>query len=230
MKKLEISDRGLKLFEDGEMINQGLYAQEAEIPKEIREILSIYDGTDTILLKYKMDLDDVIKSEIKQSIENLGWKIKRKKDIDIKLAYIFIIIFIFECLIGFPIFFYQLNIQNKIIKLKEQKIILKKEVAGINQKINKQNLPVEEEILFEKSEISNYLIFFSEISKKTGVKFKKIEFTEQKINIEGTGNSFSSVFKMKEYLEKYKNIDFSTFDFVKREGEILYFLIELKVN
>ena len=58
MKILEISDRGIKLLEDGEIINQGLFQTEEDIPREIDELLSIYEASDEIILKIKIALDN----------------------------------------------------------------------------------------------------------------------------------------------------------------------------
>ncbi|MGL5520663.1 MAG: hypothetical protein ACRDA2_01225, partial [Cetobacterium sp.] len=103
MKILEINDRGIKLLEDGEIINQGLFQYEEDIPREINELLSIYEVADEVTLKIKIVLDNEIVLKIREIISEKGWDLKEPKvigkKIKVLLSTIIAIEFIFSLVI-----------------------------------------------------------------------------------------------------------------------------------
>ncbi|MGL5981856.1 MAG: hypothetical protein ACRCZR_00895, partial [Cetobacterium sp.] len=76
MKILEISDRGIKLSEDGEVINQILFNEYEDIPFEVKELLSIYEELDEVVLNILIELDEDLIEEIENSIVTMGWRLK----------------------------------------------------------------------------------------------------------------------------------------------------------
>lgn len=70
----------------------------------------------------------------------------------------------------------------------------------------------------------------SKACRQSEVSLEKIEFLENKLILNGTGKSIESIFKLKKYLSMDRKIVESKFDFIKKEGEILYFLMELEIN
>ena len=84
MKIIEINERGIRVIEDKEIINQAIFQTVDEIPYEISELLSIYDEKGKIELNINLELDTTIIDEIKISLKNEGWKIQENKKIKAK--------------------------------------------------------------------------------------------------------------------------------------------------
>ncbi|MGL4867168.1 MAG: hypothetical protein ACRCZO_15280 [Cetobacterium sp.] len=229
MKILEISDRGIKLIEDGDIINQIIFYKNEDIPSEVKELLSIYETKDVVILKILIDLDQHLVSEIKDIIKYVGWKIKDSKEITKLSKHIFIFIILIQLFVGAFIFFKVFELEKQVLNLSKENI----QKRDILKELNKNTVKSTEEILeiinFKKSEINNFLIFFSEISKHSEVKFQRIEFLENKIKINGSGEEFKNISEFRKYILSNPKIKKSIFDFIKKEGERLYFLIELEI-
>lgn len=118
MKVLEINDRGIKLLEDGEIINQGLFQNEEDIPREIKELLSIYEVSDEVTLKIKIVLDNEIILQIKDVISEKGWSLKEPEVITKKIKVLLSIIIIIEFIFGLSIYLknYKLDTENLNLK------------------------------------------------------------------------------------------------------------------
>ncbi|WP_432204788.1 hypothetical protein ACQ9ZF_08555 [Cetobacterium somerae] len=230
MKILEISDRGIKLKEDGEIINQGLFSDENDIPYEVRELLSIYENSDEIILNIELSLDEEIIDEIKEILSQKKWKLKEQRLLSKKIKYVIIFLFIFEIIFCSVIYFKNLKLNDNILKLKKQNLYYKKNLSLIDKKLSEFYQEDETEIVFKKSEISDFLVFLSEICKQSNIKLEKAEFLDKKISINGYSLNNDNIFLLKKYMTSHKKIVSSKFDFIKKEGEIIYFLIELEIN
>lgn len=230
MKILEISDRGIKLSEDGEIINQGLFQNEEDIPREINELLSIYEVADEVILKIKIVLDNEIILQIKEIINKNGWLLKEPKIIGKKIKIVLLTILTIEFIFGLAIYLrnYKLDIEN--LNLKKEIISYKKSLKELDIKISQISLDEDEELKFKKTKIGDSLVFLSKACKKSDVNLEKIEFLENKIILNGTGKNINNIFKLKKYLLMDKKIIESKFDFIKKEGEIVYFLVELEIS
>ena len=230
MKILEISDRGIKLSEDGEIINQGLFQNEEDIPREINELLSIYEVADEVILKIKIVLDNEIILQIKEIINKNGWLLKEPKIIGKKIKIVLLTILTIEFIFGLAIYLrnYKLDIEN--LNLKKEIISYKKSLKELDIKISQISLDEDEELKFKKTKIGDSLVFLSKACKKCDVNLEKIEFLENKIILNGTGKNINNIFKLKKYLLMDKKIIESKFDFIKKEGEIVYFLVELEIS
>lgn len=235
MKRVEISERGIKIIENKEVINQALFQTVEEIPYEIGELLSIYEEREEIELKIELELDEQIIEEIKSTLKGEGWKLKSSKKINKK--YIFIICgaittisIIYSIILNIIISGYDESVQ---IKEKEERV-LKKELMEINKKMEKfeklesKEEIVDEENILDENELSRYLEFFSTISKKTGVNFNEIEFQKNKVLVKGESNKTDNVFKLKNYITDSIQIKDVKFDYIKREGGKVIFLIEFE--
>lgn len=229
MKILEISDRGIKLIEDGEVINQGLFNEKEDIPFEVKELLSIYENVDIIMLKILISLDEDIQSEIKNVIEEIGWKLKKVKKISKKVKYILMLLIGLELVLCGVIFFKSSVFIDEIFELKKENMNYKKKIIEFDEKMNLEIDDNDVKInLFEKSNLSEFLIFLSEVSRKSDVNYQKIQYIDKKIKIEGFGKDMKNISKLKKFISGFKDVENSKFDFVRKEGEILYFLIELE--
>lgn len=104
MKILEISDRGIKILEDGEIINQGLFQDEKDIPREIEELLAIYEISDEVVLKTKITLDEEVIFQIKEIIIKKGWILKESNTVSKKVKIVFLTIIAIEFILGLAIY------------------------------------------------------------------------------------------------------------------------------
>lgn len=230
MKILEINDRGIKLLEDGEIINQGLFQNEEDIPREIKELLSIYEVSDEVILKIKIVLDNEIILQIKDIISEKGWSLKEPKVIRKKIKVLLSIIMTIEFIFGLSIYLKNYKLDTENLNLKKEIISYRKDLKELDIKLSQISLDEDEELKFKKTKIGDSLVFLSKACKKCDVNLEKIEFLENKIILNGTGKNINSIFKLKKYFSMDKKIIESKFDFIKKEGEILYFLMELETS
>lgn len=230
MKILEINDRGIKLLEDGEIINQGLFQNEEDIPREIKELLSIYEVSDEVILKIKIVLDNEIILQIKGVISEKGWSLKEPEVIRKKIKVLLSIIITIEFIFGLSIYLKNYKLDTENLNLKKEIISYRKDLKELDIKLSQISLDEDEELKFKKTKIGDSLVFLSKACKKCDVNLEKIEFLENKIILNGTGKNINSIFKLKKYLSMDKKIIESKFDFIKKEGEILYFLMELETS
>lgn len=230
MKVLEINDRGIKLLEDGEIINQGLFQNEEDIPREIKELLSIYEVSDEVTLKIKIVLDNEIILQIKDVISEKGWSLKEPEVITKKIKVLLSIIIIIEFIFGLSIYLKNYKLDTENFNLKKEIVSYRKNLKELDIKLSEISLDEDEGLKFKKIKIGDSLVFLSKACKKCDVNLEKIEFLENKIILNGTGKNINSIFKLKKYLSMDKKIIESKFDFIKKEGEILYFLMELETS
>ncbi|MGL4425452.1 MAG: hypothetical protein ACRCZR_03645 [Cetobacterium sp.] len=229
MKILEISDRGIKLLEDGDIINQIIFYKNEDIPSEVKELLSIYETKDVVNLKILIDLDQHLVNEIKDVIKYTGWKLKASKEITKLSKYILTLIVLIQLFVGAFIFFKISELEKQLLNLSKENIQKKNILKKSNKNLVKSTEEIIEIINFKKSKINNILIFFSEVSKQSEVKFQKIEFLENKIKINGSGKELKNISEFRKYILSNPKIKKSIFDFIKKEGDRLYFLIELEM-
>lgn len=232
MKTIDISERGIKILEDGEIINQSLFDEEKDIPHEIKELLSIYENSDIAILNIQMDIKEDLIIEIKTAIKNCGWKIKERKiwRWNKKVKIIIIITIFSEVFLGGIIFFKKFKIEQENKNLKNIIISYKNTILKINENLKEYVQPSEAKINFKKSEITKYLIYLSKICKSYNIYLQKIEFKGNKIIIDGYSNKVENIFNLKKYTLANSQLLESKFDYIKKEGEILYFLMELEID
>lgn len=230
MKILEINDRGIKLLEDGEIINQGLFQNEEDIPREIKELLSIYEVSDEVTLKIKIALDNEIILQIKDVISEKGWSLKEPEVITKKIKVLLSIIMTIEFIFGLSVYLKNYKLDTENFNLKKEIVSYRKNLKELDIKLSEISLDEDEGLKFKKIKIGDSLVFLSKACKKCDVNLEKIEFLENKIILNGTGKNINSIFKLKKYLSMDKKIIESKFDFIKKEGEILYFLMELETS
>lgn len=230
MKILEINDRGIKLLEDGEIINQGLFQNEEDIPREIKELLSIYEVSDEVTLKIKIVLDNEIILQIKDVISEKGWSLKEPEVITKKIKVLLSIIMTIEFIFGLSVYLKNYKLDTENFNLKKEIVSYRKNLKELDIKLSEISLDEDEGLKFKKIKIGDSLVFLSKVCKKCDVNLEKIEFLENKIILNGTGKNINSIFKLKKYLSMDKKIIESKFDFIKKEGEILYFLMELETS
>lgn len=230
MKILEINDRGIKLLEDGEIINQGLFQNEEDIPREIKELLSIYEVSDEVTLKIKIVLGNEIILQIKDVISEKGWSLKEPEVITKKIKVLLLIIMTIEFIFGLSVYLKNYKLDTESFNLKKEIVSYRKNLKELDIKLSEISLDEDEGLKFKKIKIGDSLVFLSKACKKCDVNLEKIEFLENKIILNGTGKNINSIFKLKKYLSMDKKIIESKFDFIKKEGEILYFLMELETS
>lgn len=230
MKILEINDRGIKLLEDGEIINQGLFQNEEDIPREIKELLSIYEVSDEVTLKIKIVLDNEIILQIKDVISEKGWSLKEPEVITKKIKVLLSIIMTIEFIFGLSVYLKNYKLDTENFNLKKEIVSYRKNLKELDIKLSEISLDEDEGLKFKKIKIGDSLVFLSKACKKCDVNLEKIEFLENKIILNGTGKNITSIFRLKKYLSMDKKIVESKFDFIKKEGEILYFLMELETS
>ncbi len=230
MKILEINDRGIKLLEDGEIINQGLFQNEEDIPREIKELLSIYEVSDEVTLKIKIVLGNEIILQIKDVISEKGWSLKEPEVITKKIKVLLLIIMTIEFIFGLSVYLKNYKLDTESFNLKKEIVSYRKNLKELDIKLSEISLDEDEGLKFKKIKIGDSLVFLSKACKKCDVNLEKIEFLENKIILNGTGKNINSIFKLKKYFSMDKKIIESKFDFIKKEGEILYFLMELETS
>ncbi|WP_047382852.1 MULTISPECIES: hypothetical protein [unclassified Cetobacterium] len=227
MKTLEINDRGIKVLEDGEIINQALFKEYEEIPFEVKELLLIYDAPENIILRISFSLDEEIVFEIKKVIKEVGWTLKESCKVSKKIKMLLILVVILELFFLCIIFFKVSSLEKQVFELRKENVNSRKIISSFDERI--KIIPNEENKVnvFQKSDLNNFLVFLSEVSRISGVNYEKIQFLDKKILISGFGRNMSNLSKLKKFISGYEKIKESKFDFIKKEGEELYFLIEL---
>lgn len=227
MKTLEINDRGIKVLEDGEIINQALFKEYEEIPFEVKELLLIYDAPENIMLRISFSLDEEIVFEIKKVIKEVGWTLKESCKVSKKIKMLLILVVILELFFLCIIFFKVSSLEKQVFELRKENVNSRKIISSFDERI--KIIPNEENKVnvFQKSDLNNFLVFLSEVSRISGVNYEKIQFLDKKILISGFGRNMSNLSKLKKFISGYEKIKESKFDFIKKEGEELYFLIEL---
>lgn len=230
MKTIVINERGIRILEDGEIINQGLFSEEKDIPQELKELLSIYENSEVVTLKIQMDIEKENEKRVKEIIKECGWSLKERKVLDKKIIKIIVVIFFCEIFLGGTVFFkkYLLEKQNQNLKIESSDY--KKRVILLDRELKELDKIEEGEISFKKSEIAEYLFSISELCKKSDIYLEKIEIREKRIYLSGYGDRIENIFNLKRYSLMDGQVSESKFDFIKKEGELLYFLMELEID
>lgn len=230
MKILEISDRGIKILEDGEIINQGLFQDEKDIPREIEELLAIYEISDEVVLKTKITLDEEVIFQIKEIIIKKGWILKESNTVSKKVKIVFLTIIAIEFILGLAIYLKVHEVDRENIALKKETLSYKKSLKELDSELSENHLESNEELEFKRTEIGDNLVFLSKACKKSDIYLEKIEFLKNKIILNGSGKSIDNILSLKKFISMDRKIIESKFDFIKKEGEILYFLLELEID
>lgn len=230
MKTIVINERGIRILEDGEIINQGLFSEEKDIPQELKELLSIYENSEVVTLKIQMDMEKENEKRVKEIIKECGWSLKERKVLDKKIIKIIVVIFFCEIFLGGTVFFkkYLLKKQNQNLKIESSDY--KKRAILLDREFKELDKIEEGEISFKKSEIAEYLFSISELCKKSDIYLEKIEIREKRIYLSGYGDRIENIFNLKRYSLMDGQVSESKFDFIKKEGELLYFLMELEID
>lgn len=230
MKTIVINERGIRILEDGEIINQGLFSEEKDIPQELKELLSIYENSEVVTLKIQMDMEKENEKRVKEIIKECGWSLKERKVLDKKIIKIIVVIFFCEIFLGGTVFFkkYLLKKQNQNLKIESSDY--KKRAILLDRELKELDKIEEGEISFKKSEIAEYLFSISELCKKSDIYLEKIEIREKRIYLSGYGDRIENIFNLKRYSLMDGQVSESKFDFIKKEGELLYFLMELEID
>lgn len=230
MKTIVINERGIRILEDGEIINQGLFSEEKDIPQELKELLSIYENSEVVTLKIQMDIEKENEKRVKEIIKECGWSLKERKVLDKKIIKIIVVIFFCEIFLGGTVFFkkYLLKKQNQNLKIESSDY--KKRAILLDRELKELDKIEEGEISFKKSEIAEYLFSISELCKKSDIYLEKIEIREKRIYLSGYGDRIENIFNLKRYSLMGGQVSESKFDFIKKEGELLYFLMELEID
>lgn len=228
MKILEVTDRGIILSENDEVIGQGLYKDESDLIYEIYDLLSKYETLGEVSLKIEIELDEKIILDIKDIIiAKKGYLTHGKNQKNI-FKYFLIILILIQIPIGSTIIIFNYRNEKEIFNLKRKINNFKKEIQLKDQEIKLNFIEVYEEINFNKSSFSNILIFISNVSKKADVNIHILDISEENISLKGSSNKLENVFKIKKYILNYEDFKESKFDYIKKEGDLIYFLIELK--
>ncbi|MGL5657539.1 MAG: hypothetical protein ACRDDK_00500, partial [Cetobacterium sp.] len=169
MKILEINDRGIKLLEDGEIINQGLFQYEEDIPREINELLSIYEVADEVTLKIKIVLDNEIVLKIREIISEKGWDLKEPKVIGKKIKVLLSTIIAIEFIFSLVIYLKNYKLDEENLNLKKEIISYRKNLKELDIKLTEISLDEDEELKFKKTKIGDNLVFLSKACKKSDV-------------------------------------------------------------
>ena len=230
MKKLEINERGIILWENDEILNQGIYSEIKDILYEVYEVISIFDELGKINLDIKIDLEEEILISLEELIKNKKGILESKnKKSALKQYLIIIIILLLEILIGIFIYLKSVGVEKKIIALKNSNIILKDEIFKENQIFREIKLEKPEKEVFIKNNISDLLQFFSKVFFKISY-IETLEIIDKKIIIKGYSENLRDVIQIKNDIENHKYINSSQLDFIKKEGEYIFYLIELEID
>ncbi|WP_297597851.1 hypothetical protein [uncultured Cetobacterium sp.] len=230
MKKLEINERGIILWENDEILNQGIYSEIKDILYEVYEVISIFDELGKINLDIKIDLEEEILISLEELIKNKKGILESKnKKSALKQYLIIIIILLLEILIGIFIYLKSVGVEKKIIALKNSNIILKDEIFKENQIFREIKLEEPEKEVFIKNNISDLLQFFSKVFFKISY-IETLEIIDKKIIIKGYSENLRDVIQIKNDIENHKYINSSQLDFIKKEGEYIFYLIELEID
>lgn len=232
MKKLNITERGIILEENNEILNSVIYNEKKDIVYEVYKLFSEYEniGEIEVILKIQLEKNDI--ENIDNIIINNNGKLIKKIIIEKKLKKI-ILIFIL-ILLGKIMVFSYLFIKYKSLKrelLIINKILLKKEkdIFRIQESINilKEESPIEEDN-FEK-----YKLFENNIEKiikglDKNIFLEYIDINKNMIEIKGHSKSINEVLIFEKNLLYYFDNKSIKFDYIKRRGGLVYFLIELE--
>ncbi|MEG1582451.1 MAG: hypothetical protein RR344_00725 [Cetobacterium sp.] len=230
MKKLEINERGIILWENNEIINQGIYNEIKDIPYEVYEIVSIFDELGKISLDIKITLDDETLISLKELIKNKKGILEEKhQKINNKKYLVFILIIFIEISIAIFFYFKSSILERDMVGLKAANNILKDEILKNDQILRDIRIQEPQKEVFIKNNISDLLQFFSKIFFNIS-HIETLEMLEKKIVIKAYSKNFKEIIQIKEDIINHKDIKSSKLDFIKKEGEYLFYLIELEIE
>lgn len=230
MKKLEINERGIILWENNEIINQGIYNEIKDIPYEVYEIVSIFDELGKISLDIKITLDDETLISLKELIKSKKGILEEKhQKINNKKYIVFILIIFIEISIAIFVYFKSSILERDIVGLKAANNILKDEIFKNDQILRDIRIEEPQKEVFIKNNISDLLQFFSKVFFNIS-HIEMLEILEKKIVIKAYSKNFKEIIQIKEEIINHKDIKNSKLDFIKKEGEYLFYLIELEIE
>lgn len=230
MKKLEINERGIILWENNEIINQGIYNEIKDIPYEVYEIVSIFDELGKISLDIKITLDDETLISLKELIKSKKGILEEKhQKINNKKYIVFILIIFIEISIAIFVYFKLSILERDIVGLKAVNNILKDEIFKNDQILRDIRIEEPQKEVFIKNNISDLLQFFSKVFFNIS-HIEMLEILEKKIVIKAYSKNFKEIIQIKEEIINHKDIKNSKLDFIKKEGEYLFYLIELEIE
>lgn len=228
MKILEISDLGIYLKENGEVLNQGIYDDVEDIPFEVYQLISEFSDIGEIKICIQTKIQEDIYDSIIEIIKEKRGTIYQEKKRVLNFKYIIMLIAFGSFVIFFLfLYIYRLNMDIKDYKkeLYHLKIVGEKNLKRIDLLIKENN---EEKIVFvekKKLKIEELLFEFNK-----DIFLEKVELKEKEIIFQGVTKDFISIVESKARFEKYfKNIDLKL-DHIKKEGDGLRFLMEISLK
>lgn len=230
MKILEISDTGIILKDEKEILEQELYSDEEDMIFEVYNILSRQEKIEEIKICVLTEIKDETKISIEEIIKEKNIKIFHEKRSEIKRFYkLLLIVVIFEIVIFLGLFLVNIKRNKEMENLKKERLELK-ELGEKNQKeIKKLEIKENKLVLIKKNSIypkvKNILLFFGD-----GVYIEKLEMKEKSLEITAYSKKLKKIIEVKRALEKVSKNNSIKFDFIKREGEEMRFLIEINLK
>ncbi|WP_297486729.1 hypothetical protein [uncultured Cetobacterium sp.] len=232
MKKLNITERGIILEENNEILNNVIYNEKKDIVYEVYKLFSEYEniGEIEVVLKIQLEKNDI--ENIDNIIINSNGKLIKKRTIGKGLKKIILIFTLI--LLGKIMIFSYLFIKYKSLKrelLITNKILLKKEkdIFKIQESINllKEELTIGENG-FKKSKLfeNNIERIIKGLDKNIFLEY--IDINNNMIEIKGYSKSVDEVLTFEKNLLYYFNNKSIKFDYIKKRGGLIYFLIELE--
>lgn len=236
MKSLEITNRGIILKESGEVIENLIYETEKDIVFEIYNMFSNYENIGDIEILYKIQLDKSDEENIRSIIINNKGKILEKNKLK-KLNKFLLIIFLIVVLIEiFFIFFFHLkkmelrekneNLKIRISFKEEELLILKNKINNLNS-LSSKGITLKR---FNKEYIYKKYLSSICLEKNSRLFLEKITMDKKILSIEGSCREMIELKNFQDNLGNNKNLKNLKFDFIKRRGNLIYFLIELEMN
>lgn len=230
-KKLEINERGIILWEENEILNQGIYREKKDILYEVYDVISVIDELGKIELDIKIELEEDIRESIKDLLINKKGVIKEKEKIEFsnRLKILTIGVILTEILIGVILFIKVFEIEEEINRIKKDNKISIVKIEKNSNKIKEIKKEDTVRYIFLKNNIAELLLFFSNVFFKKGC-LNSFEILDKKIIINGFSSNLKEVIEIRKNIENHKRIKESKLDYIKREGEYLFYLMELKIE
>lgn len=230
MKILEISDTGIVLKDKNEILAQELYSDEEDILFEIYNMLSKQEEIGEIKICILTKIKDETKNSIEEIIkEKNGIVLKDRKNNIKKIYKIVSIVIVFELIIFLILYIIFMKKEKEIDELKKKRLEIKEIEEKNRQEIKELETVEEKKVLIKKDsiypEIRNIISFFGE-----DIYIEKLQIKEKNIEITAYGKNLKKIIQVKKKLEKSTQSDSIKFDFIKKEGEEMRFLIEIKLK
>lgn len=229
MKYLKIDDRVIVFLEDGEIISQSIYEEIDDIPYDLYELLSKFQKIGEIKIELEIELSKNILEAIEDIVKSKdGIILREEKRFNLNLKF-FLIPVILQLI--FVIFIWRDGIKkkDKIGAIEKEIKVLDKKIVEEREKIQRYSVYRSSRYNFPKYKIVKNLKKISNIFKGRGY-IQQFEIKNGKLNIYGFSDNLESCFDIKNELENEFGVKKVQFDYLKKEGEGLFFLIELKIE